>query len=266
MASLDGEHLSVEKLQNMQLLLPKPEELNMLKHCNGQADGMGRAELFFLSVMKVPRFPQKLAAFKYSLQFDEQTQSLTSSLRLLAKACDEVVESKKLAGILHRVLALGNFMNESAGKPKSAGITLDSLIKTAKKKGSDGKTTVLDHLITTAMNNKLDLVDFWSDMPAVRDAMRLNLDDFRSLLRECESGAQSVNRSIETEKSETEILDDSSCSDASTKFLHRLVPFLQRATVEIENIKNLFVDVEVKVQSLCSFFAEDIKTCKVSCM
>jgi len=263
-ASLDGEHLSIEKVVNMQLLLPKPEELNKLKHVDGQGDGLGRAELFFLSVMKVPRFPQKLAAFRYSLQFDEQIQSLSTSLRLLGCACNEVVDSKKLAGILRRLLAIGNIMNESAGKPKANGITLDSLIKTAKKKGSDGKTTILDHLITTAMNNKLDLVDFWSDMPAVGDAMRLDLDDFRSLLRECESGAKSVTRSIETERSESASLDIASVSNTSTKFLHKLVPFLQRAAVEIENTKTLFDHVEGNVKTLCSFFAEDFKTCKVS--
>ena len=54
----------------------------------------------------------------------------------MAKACDEVVENKKLGGILRRLLAIGNIMNESAaGKSKTAGIAPDSLIKT-------GKTTI----------------------------------------------------------------------------------------------------------------------------
>ena len=120
--SLDGEHLNVEKLQNMQLLLPKPEELHSLERYNGQTDGFGRAELFFISVMKIPRFSQKLAAFIFTLQFDELAQSLLSLLDLLAKACAEVVESTKLAGILRRLLAIGNLMNESSGKPQAKGM------------------------------------------------------------------------------------------------------------------------------------------------
>lgn len=256
-ASLDGEHLDVEKLQNMQLIVPKSEEVKALQTLDGQ-DGLGRAELFFLSVMKVPRFPQKLAAFKYSLQFDEQAQSLISSLQLLARACAEVITSKKLAGILRRLLAIGNLMNESSGKPQAKGITLGSLIKTAKKKGSDGKTMVIDLLVSTAMSNKLDIVEFWSDMPTVRGALRLGLDDFRLMLREIETGAQSIERSIEAEKTEeSQVI-------SSEKSLAKLVPFLQRATGEIENIKNSFTHVEQKVQLMCSFFAEDIETCKVS--
>ena len=63
----------------------------------------------------------------------------------MAKECDEVVENKKLDGILRRLLAIGNIMNESAaGKSKTAGIAPDSLI-----------------LDCEAMTNELDLVDFW---------------------------------------------------------------------------------------------------------
>merc|ERR1719253_2540696 len=173
--SLDGEHVNVEKIQNMQLLLPKPEEIQRLKQVRcGQHENLGQAELFFLSVMKVDRFEKKLAAFKFFLQFNEAAESLRSPLGLLAKACDQVVQNKKLASLLRRLLAVGNIMNESAGKPKAAGITLDSPIKTAQKKGSDGKT-VLDHLVARSMTNNLDFIDFWEGMPAVVGALRLDL-------------------------------------------------------------------------------------------
>ena len=122
MATLDGEYLNAEKLENLSLLLPKREEVETMKSYSGQSDGLGRAELFFLSVIKVPRFEQKLATFKFSLQFDELAQSLTSSLNTLAKACDEVIESKKLANVLRRLLAVGNVLNESTGKQQAKGM------------------------------------------------------------------------------------------------------------------------------------------------
>ena len=138
------------------------------------------------------------------------------------------------------------------------GITLDSLIKTAKKKGSDGKTTVIDILVQQALTNKLDIVEFWSDMPAVRGAMRMDLEDFRQLLREIEIGAQRAQSLIESENYQTE------SKDGSENYHTKMSTFLRRASGEIEEIKTLFGLVEGKVQSLCSFFAEDFKTCKVS--
>eukprot|EP00578_Thalassiosira_sp_NH16_P001202 CAMPEP_0181129848 /NCGR_PEP_ID=MMETSP1071-20121207/29545_1 /TAXON_ID=35127 /ORGANISM="Thalassiosira sp., Strain NH16" /LENGTH=144 /DNA_ID=CAMNT_0023215871 /DNA_START=212 /DNA_END=646 /DNA_ORIENTATION=+ len=108
------------------------------------------------------------------------------------------------------------------------------------------------------MTNQLDIVEFRTDMPTVRDAMRLDLDDFRQMIREIQTGAQSVGSSIEAEKSQT------GKSSSSEKYLTKLSPFLQRALSEIEDINILFGHVEGNVQSLCSFFAEDFKTCKAS--
>ena len=250
-----GPDCLVEKLTNMMGLLPTHEEMNSLKRFNDSEknDHLGRAEMFFLSVMKIPRFTQKLEVFQYSLQFDDQVQSLTSSLQALGRACDEVVGSKKLAGILRRLLQIGNLMNESTGKPEAKGITLDSLIDTAKKKSNDGRIMVIDLVVSQTLAKNLD-VDFWSDMPTVRDATRLDLDDIRLLLRDIQKGSLSVKHSIQAEKAE---------SSPSEQFLAQLEPFLAKANGSIENVKNLVSRVEENVKSLCSFFAEDQKSCKV---
>lgn len=266
-ASLNQEHLNIENLTNMQLLLPTQEEMDALRQHNGQSDGLGRAELFFLSVMKVPRFSQKLTAMKYYLQFDEQVRSLSSSLQVLAKACTEVIENEKLAFLLRRLLAIGNIMNESSGKPIAKGITLESLIKTATKRGSDDKTTVLDLLVQTAINGDDNTkgstaVDFWMDMPAVRDAMRLDLEDCRMTMREMHNGLTSVELSIQTEQSQ--LLQDSVVPSSSGNYLTKLVPFAYHATCELKTIKSLFSTAEGSSRSLCLFFAEDCQTCKVT--
>jgi len=272
-ASLNQEHLNVENLTNMQLLLPTQEEMDTLRHLNGQSDGLGRAELFFLSVMKVPRFSQKLAAMRYSLQFDELARSLSSSLQVLAKACTEVIENEKLSFLLRRLLAIGNIMNESSGKPIAKGITLESLIKTATKRGSDDKTTVLDLLVQTAINGDDNTmtsatkgstaVDFWMEMPAVRDAMRLDLEDCRMTMREIQNGLTSVELSIQTEQSQL-LQDNVVPSSTSGNYLTKLVPFASHATCELQTIKSLFSTAENNVRSLCSFFAEDCQSCKAT--
>ena len=272
-ASLNQEHLNVENLTNMQLLLPTQEEMDTLRQLNGQSDGLGRAELFFLSVMKVPRFSQKLATIKYYLQFDDLVRSLSSSLQVLAKACTEVIENEKLAFLLRRLLAIGNIMNESSGKPIAKGITLESLIKTATKRGSDDKTTVLDLLVQTAINGDDNTmtsatkgstaVDFWMEMPSVRDAMRLDLEDCRMTMREIQNGLTSVELSIQTEQSQS-LQDNIVSSSTSGSYLTKLVPFASHATCELQTIKSLFSTTENNVRSLCSFFAEDCQTCKAT--
>jgi diaphanous 1 len=255
--TLNGQHLSLEKLMNMKLLLPQKEEISRLQQYNmTEVDGLGQAEKFFVAVMKAPRFSQKLGAFIFSLQFEEMTSTLSLNLHTLSQACQEVTRAKKLALILRRFLAIGNVMNESAGKPIASGITLDSLIKTAKMKGSDGRTTVLDSVITS----RLELASFRNEMPTMRDAMRLDLADLSSNLREIESGVNGVELAIKAEKEDVDSSDDGLISESSERFLQKLEPFHKHVTKEIESIKSKFDHVEECVQSLCSFFAEDSNT------
>ena len=258
--SLDCTHLSTEKLTNMTALLPRSDELKLLKNVMDH-DDLGRAEQFFLSVMKIPRFSEKLNAFRYSLVFDEQVCNLKTSLCTLEKACVEIKQSKKLADILHHLLTYGNLMNESTNVGKAKGITLDSLVETALKKGNDRSTTMIDLVLSLKYEKQLDKVDFWSeDMPSVRDAMRLDLDDLQIVLRSIQSETNSVKLSIEAEKKDKVEPRDNS----SQEYLSKLEPLIKRASDEIEDIKSVFDRVEGKVTELCSFFAEDYKTCKVS--
>ena len=175
-SAMDERKLSLEKLQNMQNLLPTREELSVMASYKGEGtNGLGRAEQFFLSVTKHPKFKQKLDIFIFTLSFDEQLDDLKSSLTLLKNACCEVMQSKSLASLLHRLLAIGNLINTRSGNSKAkkaSGIKLDSLIKTAKRNGSDGKI-LLDVIIETIMKQKQTAsqnIDFWEDMPNARSS------------------------------------------------------------------------------------------------
>ena len=52
---MDETHLTLEKLQNLQLLLPTAQEMKQLKSYTGPLDKLGQCEKFFLAVSGVPR-------------------------------------------------------------------------------------------------------------------------------------------------------------------------------------------------------------------
>ncbi len=147
-------------------------------------------------------------------------------------------------------------MNESSGKLKASGITLDSLIKTATKKGSDGKTTVIDHLVSTAISNNLGLEKFWYDMPSVSDAKKFNLEDFQLSIRELRTGAKNIENLI---NAESKALPDGMIKSSKT-FLEKLVPFFSTCSTDINELQVLFNSSVGKAEQLCIFFAEDVKT------
>jgi len=130
------------------------------------------------------------------------------------------------------------------------------LIKTATKKGSDGKTTVIDHLVSTVISNNLGLEKFWDDMPSVRDANKLSLEEFQLSIQELQTGAKNIENVLNAES--IALTDES--SKPSKIFLDKLVPFYSTCTTEINDLKKLFDSSAGKAQRLSSFFAEDVKT------
>ncbi len=250
-ASLDETNLNAEKVNNMTTLLPTTSELNQLQQLNGQVEGLGRAELFFISVAKMKCFKEKLHSFCYLLQFDEQMKILNTNLITLEAACTEVISSKNLAFVCKKLLNIGNIMNQES----ATGITLNSLIKIAKKKGRDGKSSVIDHLISTVDN--CDAMSFKHDVPTLRDCIRLDLDEMKFSFSEIESGLNSIDSTIEAEQSLVASTDENERPEHSVNFLSRITPFQQRAADELKAMKDLIVRVTSKVEELKRFFAEE---------
>ena len=253
-ASLDETCLDAERINNMMSLLPTTSELNCLKEMHDN-DGLGRAEQFFVSVSKMPLFADKLLSFRYLLQFDEQLNELKARFNLLEKACDEVIGSKKLAFVCKKLLCIGNLMNESAGKSAFAsGITLDSLCKISKKKGSDGKVTLIDHVVANEEN--ADDLCFWDETPTLRECTRLDLDEMKLSLREIETGTMIVERTMISVQSEADS-EDKRLKQCSNEFLSKMTPFSERARNELKAMNVLAEQIESKVGALKRFFAEE---------
>jgi hypothetical protein len=260
--SMDSCKLSAEQLQNMRALLPTMDELKKMKQYNGRTEGLVRAELFFLSVSKFPRFAQKLETFIFSLLFNAQMNELRDSCTKLKQACEDVVHNKKLAAILRKLLAVGNLVNEGAGKPRARGITVDSLLKTAKRTGSDGKTTVIYIVIANFLKQEETgaSVDFWNEMGSVRDAARIDIKDCKSSFREIQMGLKKANLSMEAENISVK---ETNNVQHSIEFLQRSSDFIVIASQEAKIMERTLLEVDESVKVLCSFFAEDPKICQV---
>jgi hypothetical protein len=256
--SMDSSNLNVEKLQNMQALLPTTDEVRRMKSYKGGRESLGRCEHFFLAVAKIPRFGQKLYSFVSSLQFTDLVNELKDSLHLIKNACDEITSNRNLAGMLRRLLAVGNLVNEGAGKPRAEGITIDSLLKTANKKGSDGKTSVIDHVVSTLLkqNESGSFVNFGKEMSSVKSAARLNVKDSRVAFRDLQNSIKKVETIISVEKKDAENEDP--------LFVKRSEDFVRNASKMVEEVHSIMEDVENAFNVLCSFFAEDSKKCQVS--
>ncbi len=262
--SLDSSRLNNEQLQNMMALMPTQDEMRKMKDYKGDRQGLGQAEMFFLSISTTPRFATKLNTFIFIQQFADNASELLSTVENLRSACEDIVSNQKLADILKRLLAIGNLVNEGAGKPKAAGITMDSLLKTANKIGTDGKTRVIDVVVSSFMKQDEtgESIAFWSEMKTVNGAARTNIQDCRNSLREMQNGIKKVEFIIDSE----EKVEDATTNNAilSALFVERCKTFLDVSMKICKDAEAKVEEAQHSFETLCMFFAEDANTCKAT--
>jgi len=268
--SLDSSKLNCEQLQNMTALLPSQDEIKKLREYKGQENSLGRAEKFLLSISRIPNFGQKLQTFAFILQFADIANELREALIGLGTACKDIVNNTKLANIMKRLLAVGNLVNEGAGNSKAAGITLDSLLKTATKTGTDGNTKVIDVVVANFMKQDEEghSIEFWTELKNVNSASRIDLRDCKNSLREIRNGMNRVKQAHDAEakhpeSSEAKEFIKMNDSDSHT-FTERCGDFLTDASQILVQLELALEATEEEFNKLCLFFAEDPSTCKVS--
>ena len=267
--SLDSSKLNCEQLQRMTALLPSQDEIKSLREYKGQENSLGRAEKFLLAISRIPNFSQKLQNFAFILQFPDIANELREALIGLGTACKDIVNNKNLANIMKRLLAIGNLLNEGAGHPKAAGITLDSLLKTATKTGTDGKTKVIDVVVANFMKQGEGghSIEFWTELKNVNNASRIDLLDCKNSLREIRNGMNRAKQAHDAEANDPESsqakeleMNDS----GSNVFTERCGDFLTGASQVLAQLELALEATEEEFNKLCLFFAEDPSTCKVS--
>ena len=264
--SMNDNKLDSEKLQNMSLLLPTHDEELKIKKYSGNGEGLGRAEQWFLSVSKIKRFQQKLDLFLFSQQFDEQVTEMKRTLLVLNCAYGELLENQQLASVLRKILAVGNVMNEAAGKVRANGITLESLLKASKKKGTDGKTTILDHvvaMISKNPENESNPLNFWTKMKNAREATRINLRDIENGLKDIRRRLNKAERTIMEEESDCETILNYN-NNGVKQFLRKGKLFVCNATESLSELHSLTRLSSEATIKLCAYFAEDPETSDVS--
>ena len=242
---------TADQLLILTSILPTADERATVKSFDGNSSCLGRAEQFFVAVSQSPRLPSRLRSFLFMRQFDTQASELEQSLTLLTTACEEVVRSAPLKSMLRRLLTVGNVMNTSAGRKTAAGITVDSLLKTATKRGRD-KTTVVDHVVANLLKqgDSERVVEFASTISSTNKATHVDIRDAQATLKKMESSLRSVSDAI---ASETEV----ECTRTESDLVDKGSQFVGQAASRIDALRSKLDAARHNTRLLYRFFAED---------
>ena len=208
---------------------------------------MGKCERFFLAVGKHKHFKLNVEVMAYMMSFAENMAEVMANVKCISNACDCVIKSTALGGILKKILAVGNLVNEGAGRPKVAGITIDSLMKTAQTKGVDKVTTVLDYVVKMVNertpSDEKNVIEVLSvELAGLIDGSRVNANEVRKAGKAIKEGVDMIENAM---------------SKMGSEFGRKCEEFLIKIESKMENMSISMSQLESKIKSLCVYFAED---------
>lgn len=140
-------------------IFPMQTEPRAIEAYTGPEDQLAPTELWFRKLVGTCRIGQKVEVIRTMETFSTETEALHNKLHLLTKVCHQVMNSEKLQVLLDIFVQVGNVLNKGTRTGGAVGFKFDSLLKLTQTKSSDGKTTVLDFVVTifAANDQKADL-------------------------------------------------------------------------------------------------------------
>ncbi|KAJ8899272.1 hypothetical protein K2173_017308 [Erythroxylum novogranatense] len=135
-------------LESLLKMAPSKEEERKLKECkDASLIKLGHAEKFLKAVLDIPFAFKRVDAMLYIANFESEVEYLKKSFETLEAACEELRSSRMFLKLLEAVLKTGNRMNVGTNRGDAHAFKLDTLLKLADVKGTDGKTSLLHFVV-----------------------------------------------------------------------------------------------------------------------
>ncbi|CEG42627.1 formin-homology 2 domain-containing protein [Plasmopara halstedii] len=246
--ALDGQKLGNEVLNVLISISPTLEEIDMLKNYDGDVKMLGNVERFFLDLLTIPRYTQRIKCFRFKLQFENRILETQAQLDTLVAATEQVAESDKFRRVLEHILAIGNYLNGSTPRGGAYGFKLDTLMKLHTLKSIDPRVTLMHFLLRQLEEKNPDVITFAGEVPHIVEAKRLSLDQLRADLSSYNTELAMLKGQVRASQNDHIVGD---------RFFEVMTPFAKDAEEVLEELGRDFNGLETLYQELVTSFGED---------
>ncbi|KAJ0569532.1 putative formin, FH2 domain-containing protein [Helianthus annuus] len=250
--ALDEAEMDLERVDNLIKFCPTKEEMEQIKGFKGDKELLGKCELFFMELMKVPRSEAKLRVFSYKLQFSTQVSDLSTSLNYVYLSVEQVRSSVKLRRVMQTILSLGNALNQGTARGSAVGFRLDSILKLNETRARNNKMTLMHYLCKVLADKLPELLDFSKELSSLEPASKIQLKLLAEEMQNITKGLEKVIHEKKLCKKDGHV---------SERFLKSLKKFLRSAEASVKCLASQYSGVGRSVDALILYFGEDPAKC-----
>lgn len=245
---MDEEKLDLEKVSSLRTHAPTPDDIHVLKEYDGDHKLLGKVEKFFLEIIDIPRYSQRLDCFIYKLKFRTALESMQEQIETVMKAVNQMQTSSKFMRVLEVVLALGNYLNGGTPRGGLYGFKLEGLLKLSTVKSLDNKQSLMNYVIAWAERHDPELLGLGNELNAVGEAMKIPLTQVTSDLQTLQNGMELVKQQIQAAEADPAPED---------RFVDVMAPFLKTSEKQLDSLKGEFKSLQDEFNALVELHGED---------
>ncbi|KAK9763144.1 hypothetical protein K7432_010462 [Basidiobolus ranarum] len=170
--------MTADLLDQLKKFVPTDDEVLLLQPFQEDSSKLSRAEQFFVEVMSVERYNQRLHIMYFKQTYKEKYDGIQQACKTIYETSNTLRHSKLVPKFLEMILTVGNFMN-TGFRGNASGFKVSSVNKLADTKTTDNKSTLLHFLVDVTENKLPDLLKIVEELKNVHEACRVSMPDVK---------------------------------------------------------------------------------------
>ncbi|KAJ0036332.1 hypothetical protein NQD34_005009 [Periophthalmus magnuspinnatus] len=156
--------LSDEHITALRRYVPTIDDVEMYKSHKGPVAELHVVDQYMMEMCNIPYLSVQLDLLLTLRELPVSMNDLQPLINQKIRMCQQLYNSRSFVSVLEYLLAIGNYLNENAGKEKAKGIRLSSLTKTGQLRGKDRDYTLLHALVEQILWHQPALTSFTEEL------------------------------------------------------------------------------------------------------
>ncbi|XP_076840449.1 uncharacterized protein LOC143485114 isoform X2 [Brachyhypopomus gauderio] len=156
--------LSDEHIASLRRYVPTPDDIEMYKSYKGDVTELHVVDQYMMELCNIPYLSTRLDLLLTLRELPISIEDLSPLISQKTRMCRSLWDCESLVCVLEYLLAIGNYLNQHAGKDEARGFRLSSLTKLTQLRGSKRQFTLLHALVEQIVLHEPRLATFFQEL------------------------------------------------------------------------------------------------------
>ncbi|KAI1897115.1 hypothetical protein AGOR_G00079800 [Albula goreensis] len=238
--------LTDEHIASLRRYVPTPDDVEMYRSHKGPACELHVVDQYMMEMCNIPFLSARLDLLLTIRELPISMEDLQPLINQKIKMCAQLCGCKSFVSVLEYLLAVGNYLNENAGKEKAKGFRLSSLTKLSQLRGKDRKFTLLHALVDQIMLQEPHLATFFQELTEFETVPGASIKGLIAEVDVLKNELQKVVQYKKTYKPKNHGVQNPKFAKDLKMAIERYNTDLSQLTKRCEEMKKLYADVLVR--------------------